>query len=109
MIRFTEPKTGTNLTLSSVKNYKFQNVETSFLLVCFALWQKPAFVVQSDVCPTGDQEVKSSIPARSDNILSWRVIMNYYLQLFSSFCWFKKGSCQFLAKECAQINVLVTT
>ena len=36
------------------------------------------------------------------NILSWRLIMKYFLRSFSPFRWFKKGSCQFLAKECAQ-------
>ena len=52
--------------------------------------------------PTGDQEIASSTPAEVGNILSWRLIMKYFLRLFSSFRWFKKGSCQFLAKECAQ-------
>ena len=52
--------------------------------------------------PTGDQEVAGSTPAEVGNILSWRLIMKYFLQSFSPFCWFKKGSCQFLAKECAQ-------
>ena len=28
--------------------------------------------------------------------------MQYFLRSFSPFRWFKKGSCQFLAKECAQ-------
>ena len=32
----------------------------------------------------------------------WRLIMKYILRSFSPFRWFKKGSCQFLAKECAQ-------
>ena len=36
------------------------------------------------------------------NILSWRLIMKYFLRSFSLFCWFKKGNCQFQAKECAQ-------
>ena len=36
------------------------------------------------------------------NILSWRLITKYSLRSFSSFCWFKKNSCQFLSKECAQ-------
>ena len=36
------------------------------------------------------------------NILSWRMVMKYFLQSFSPFCWFKKGSCLFLVKECAQ-------
>ena len=53
-------------------------------------------------CPTGDQEVTGSTPAEVGNILSWRLIMKYFLRSFSPFRWFKKGSCQFLAKECAQ-------
>ena len=52
--------------------------------------------------PTGDQEVAGSTPAEVGKILSWRLIMKYFLQSFSPFRWFKKGSCQFLAKECAQ-------
>ena len=52
--------------------------------------------------PTGDQEVASLTPAEVGNILSWRLIMKYFLRSFSPFRWFKKGSCQFLAKECAQ-------
>ena len=52
--------------------------------------------------PTGDQEVADSTPAEVGNILSWRLIMKYFLRSFSPFHWFKKGSCQFLAKECAQ-------
>ena len=42
------------------------------------------------------------IIAKAGNILSWRLIMKYFLRSFSPFRWFKKGSCQFLAKECAQ-------
>ena len=52
--------------------------------------------------PTGDQEVAGSTPAEVGNILSWRLIMKYFLRSFSPFRWFKEGSCQFLAKECAQ-------
>ena len=44
----------------------------------------------------------SSTPAEVSNILSWRLIMKYFLRSFSPFRWFKKGSCQFLVKECAQ-------
>ena len=29
-------------------------------------------------------------------------IMKYFLRLFSPFRWFKNGSCQILAKKCAQ-------
>ena len=32
----------------------------------------------------------------------WRVVKPQHNQSFSPFRWFKKGSCQFLAKECAQ-------
>ena len=52
--------------------------------------------------PTGDQEVAGSTPAGVGNILSWRLIMKYFRRSFSPFRWFKKGSCQFLVKECAQ-------
>ena len=57
--------------------------------------------------PTEDQEVAGSIPAEVGNILSWRLIMKYFLQSFSPFRWFKKGRCQFLAKECAQYCLTV--
>ena len=53
-------------------------------------------------CPTWDQEVAGSTPAKVGNILSWRLILKYFLRLFSPFYWFKKGSCHFLAKECTQ-------
>ena len=52
--------------------------------------------------PTGGQEVAGSTPAEVGNILSWRLIVKYFLRSFSPFRWFKKGSCQFLAKDCAQ-------
>ena len=62
----------------------------------------PVSVAQLDARPTGDQEVAGSTPAEVGNILSWRLIVKYFLGSFSPFRWFKKGSCQFLAKECAQ-------
>ena len=37
-------------------------------------------------------------PRRVGNMFSWRFIMKYFLRSFSPFSWFKKGSCQFLAK-----------
>ena len=51
---------------------------------------------------TPDQEVMGLTPAKVGNILSWRLSMKYFLRSFSPFCWFKKGSCQFLVKEWAQ-------
>ena len=62
----------------------------------------PTWVAQLDARPTGDQEVAGSAPAEVGNILSWRLIMKYFSRSFSPFRWFKKGSCQFLVKECAQ-------
>ena len=50
----------------------------------------------------GDQEIAGSIRAGSGNILSWKMIVNYFLRSLSTFRWFKTGSYQFLAKECAQ-------
>ena len=41
-------------------------------------------------------------PAEVGNILSWRLIMNYFLRSFSPFRRFYKGSCQFLAKDSAK-------
>ena len=35
--------------------------------------------------PTGDQEVMGSTPAEVGNILSWRLIMKYFLRSFSPF------------------------
>ena len=66
-------------------------------------WQqsnRPGSVAQLDARSTGDQEGVSS-RLRSGNILSLRLIMKSFLRSFSPFRWFKKGSCQLLAKECA--------
>ena len=45
----------------------------------------PASVAQLDARPTGDQEVAGSTPAEVGNILSWRLIMKYFLWSFSPF------------------------
>ena len=55
----------------------------------------PASVAKLDARPTGNQEVAGSTPAEAGNILSWRLIMKYFIRSFSPFRWFKKGSCQF--------------
>ena len=63
------------------------------------LIQFPPSVAQLDAPSDwrpGDQEVAGSTPAEVGNILSWRLIMKYFLRSFSPFRWFKKGSCQFL-------------
>ena len=43
----------------------------------------------SDAHLNGDQEVSGLIPARSSNILSWRLIMKYFLGSFSPIHLFK--------------------
>ena len=49
--------------------------------------------------PTEDQEVAGSTPAEVGNILSWKLIMKYFLRSFSPFRWFKKGSFSFWRKN----------
>ena len=45
----------------------------------------PAAVAQLDARPTGDQEVAGSTPDEVGNILSWRLIVKYFLQSFFPF------------------------
>ena len=40
-------------------------------------------MVQSDAFPTSDQDVIGLISAASSNILSWRLIMKYFLYIFT--------------------------
>ena len=98
-----------NLLCSSIFPYCLALILYTFscmiFVICtgnFNLVMLPASVARLDARPTGDQEVAGSTPAEVGNILSWRLIMKYFLRSFSPFRWFKKGSCQFLAKECAQ-------
>ena len=46
---------------------------------------EPASVAQLDARPTGNQEVAGSTPAEVGNILSWRLVMKYFLRSFSPF------------------------
>ena len=75
------------------------------LTATFLTFTIAGFSALSDARPTVDQVVAGSIHAGSGNILSWILITKYFLRSFSSFRWFKKGSRQFLAKECAQVLV----
>ena len=63
---------------------------------------EPASVAQLDAHPTGDQDVAGSTPAGLATFFCGDLIMQYFLRSFSPIRWFKKGSCQLLAKECAQ-------
>ena len=73
----------------------------------FSYGTMPASVALLDAPSDWRPGGRGFTPAEVGNILSWRLIMKYFLWSFSPFRWFKKGSCQFLAKECAQY--LLTT
>ena len=62
-------------------------------------------MAQLDVHPTGNQEVASSFPAGLGNFFFMLIDHEKCLRSFSPFPLFKKGSCQFLAKECTLILV----
>ena len=42
--------------------------------------KQPVSVAQSDARPTGDQPGADSIPSGFDNILSWALVMKYFLR-----------------------------
>ena len=58
-------------------------------------------VAQLDRCPTGDQVADSTL-AGSATFFRGDLLMKYFLWSYCPFHWFKKASCQFLGKECAQ-------
>ena len=61
-----------------------------------------ALVAQLDARPTGDQEVTGSIPAGSATFFRGDWSWNIFLAVILSLPLIKKGSCQFLVKECTQ-------
>ena len=90
----------------------FDYLEPSFLFLLLQIFIfLLASLAQLDAWLACDQKVAGSIPAGSGNILSWRLIIKYSLrsdhEIFTMviffFHWFKEGSCQFLANECAQV------
>ena len=68
---------------------------------CKFLQQKLTLVAQSDGHPTGDQEVTGSIPTRPATFFDHEI----FSTVIFPFCWFKKGSSQFLVKEFAQVLI----
>ena len=69
------------LVLCKLENMKEVCVVFFFLPGCFS---RPRWLSWMR-CPTGDQEVAGSTPAEVGNILSWRLIMKYFLRSFSPF------------------------
>ena len=61
-------------------------------------------MAQMDACPTGDQEVVGSIPAGSDNILSWRLI-EIFSKVILSLPLIQEGQLSVSGKKYAQILV----
>ena len=61
---------------------------------------RPGAVARSEACSLGMQAAPSSIPT-SGTFFRGDLAMKTFLRPFSLFRWFKKSSCQLLAKECA--------
>ena len=56
-------------------------------------------MAQLDARPTGDKEVAGSTPAEIGNIFFVEIDHEIFSTVILSLRWFKKGSCQFLAKN----------
>ena len=69
------------------------------MLVGLTSLSKQASVAQLADRPTGDQLVAGSSPAGSAIFFSGDLIMKYFLQSYSLFRWFKKGSFSFWQKN----------
>ena len=67
--------------------------------VYFHTW--PDAVARSEASSLGMQAAPSSIPT-SGTFFRGDLVMKTFLRPFSLFRWFKKSSCQLLAKECAR-------
>ena len=71
---------------------------------CFTVFQcslsSPGAVARSEAWSLGMQAAPSSIPT-SGTFFRGDLVMKTFLRPFSLFPWFKKSSCQLLAKECA--------
>ena len=62
--------------------------------------KRPGAVAWSEASSLGMQADPSSIPT-SGTFFRGDLVMKTFLRLFSLFRWFKKSSCQLVAKECA--------
>ena len=62
--------------------------------------RRPGAVAWSEASSLGMQAAPSSIPT-SGTFFRGDLVMKTFLRPFSLFHWFKKSSCQLLAKECA--------
>ena len=67
------------------------------------IFLQPGTVARSEACPLGMQAAPSSI-LTSGTFFRVDLVMKKFPRPFSLFRWFKKSSCQSLAKECALIT-----
>ena len=83
-------------------NIRFvSNTNLSARLISFV--NGPGTVAWSEASSLGMQVAPSSIPT-SGTFFHGDLVMKTFLRPFSLFRWFKKSSCQLLAKECALSN-----
>ena len=72
------------------------------LLEIYIIRMLPASVAQLDALSNWKPGGRGFNPRRGRQHSFVGLIMKYFLRSFSRLCWFKKGICQFLAKECVQ-------
>ena len=73
---------------------------TNFYKFEVFFYKQPGAVARSEASSFGMQAAPSSIPT-SGTFFRGDLVMKTFLRPFSLFRWFKKISCQLLAKECA--------
>ena len=66
---------------------------------------KPGHLAQSGAHLTANQGVAGSSPGQT-TFFRWDLVMNKFLEPLSPFLWFKKDSCQILAKAWTLINCI---
>ena len=90
-------------TFCCILDFSFKLFYNYFLDILFGCAIKVAGLGGSVGCAVQLETRRSLVqPPPSWATFFWRLIMKYFLRSFSPFRWFEKGSCQFLAKECAQ-------
>ena len=83
---FTNDPSFKNLVIVTTDGVKFCVASiTSVPYLTLMSFILPVSVARLDARPTGDQEVAGSTPTEVGNILSWRLIMKYFLRSFSPF------------------------
>ena len=75
------------------------DLEFDCISSCIHSWSSPGAIAWSEASSLGMQAGPSSIPT-SGTFFRGDLVMKTFLRPFSLFRWFKKSSCQLLAKEC---------